>query len=79
MYFLIDKIYLCGITAKPPHREINKTALGATESVDWEYRSSCLELVQELRNNGVQVLSIEQAENKNKVNFDVLFLTSSSQ
>ena len=47
--FLIEKIYLCGITATPPHREIHKTALGATESVDWEYKENTLALVNELK------------------------------
>jgi len=60
--FLIEKVYLCGITAKPPHKDIQKTALGATESVVWEHYQSTLELVQKLRLNGVEVLSIEQAE-----------------
>ena len=61
--FLIEKIYLCGITAKPPHKDIHRTALGATESVAWEYREDTLELVKELQENGVKVASIEQAEN----------------
>ena len=61
--FLIEKIYLCGITATPPHREIHKTALGATESVDWEYKENTLALVNELKVQGVVVVAIEQAEN----------------
>ncbi|MFD0932512.1 RNA methyltransferase [Psychroflexus salinarum] len=61
--FLIQKIYLCGITAKPPHKDIQKTALGATQTVDWSYRESTLELIQELKEREVQVMSIEQAEN----------------
>ena len=61
--FLIEKIYLCGITATPPHREIHKTALGATESVDWEYKENTLSLVNELKVQGVVVVAIEQAEN----------------
>src|SRR5690554_4069197 len=60
--FLVKKIYLCGITAKPPHKDIQKTALGATESVDWEYVENTLELVTRLQNEGVFVVSIEQAE-----------------
>lgn len=60
--FLLKKIYLCGITATPPHREIRKTALGATESVDWEYRETTLELVGELQGQGMQCLAVEQAE-----------------
>ncbi|MBL4746086.1 MAG: RNA methyltransferase [Flavobacteriaceae bacterium] len=61
--FLIQKIYLCGITATPPHKEIHKTALGATESVSWEYREDTMELLRELQGNGVKVGAIEQAEN----------------
>ncbi|MDA7798755.1 RNA methyltransferase [Flavobacteriaceae bacterium] len=61
--FLIEKIYLCGITATPPHREIHKTALGATESVDWEYKENTLALVNELKAQGVVVAAIEQVEN----------------
>ena len=60
--FLIEKIYLCGITATPPHKDIRKTALGATESVSWEYRKDTLELVGELRAQGYQMVSVEQAE-----------------
>ncbi len=60
--FNVEKIYLCGITAQPPHREIQKTALGATETVSWEHRNSILELVYELKSQGVKVASIEQAE-----------------
>ncbi|MDE0536630.1 RNA methyltransferase [Tenacibaculum sp. L6] len=61
--FLIEKIYLCGITATPPNKEIHKTALGATESVDWEYVESTMDLVEKLQAENVKVLSIEQAEN----------------
>jgi 23S rRNA (guanosine2251-2'-O)-methyltransferase len=60
--FNVEKIYLCGITAQPPHRDIQKTALGATETVVWEYRQSIEELVIELKQQGVFVCSIEQAE-----------------
>lgn len=61
--FLVQKIYLCGITATPPHKDIRKTALGATESVDWEYRKDTLEVVRELKRQGVQTVAVEQAEN----------------
>lgn len=61
--FLVQKIYLCGITATPPHKDIRKTALGATESVDWEYRKDTLALVEELKSNHIKVISVEQAEN----------------
>ncbi len=60
--FNVEKIYLCGITAQPPHREIQKTALGATESVKWEYRKDSVELVHELKSQGVVICSIEQTE-----------------
>jgi len=61
--FLIEKIYLCGITAKPPHKDIHKTALGATESIDWEYFENILELVENLQKESVEIVSIEQAVN----------------
>lgn len=60
--FLVEAIYLCGITAKPPHREIQKTALGATESVAWIYFESTLQAVEKLHQAGCKVYSIEQAE-----------------
>lgn len=58
--FAVEKVILCGITAKPPHREIQKTALGATESVDWEYSESCSGAVNELKNAGYKAVGIEQ-------------------
>jgi 23S rRNA (guanosine2251-2'-O)-methyltransferase len=61
--FRIEKIFLCGITGTPPHRDIQKTALGATESVTWEYRENIDELIQELKLLNVYIASIEQAEN----------------
>ena len=61
--FLIEKIYLCGITAKPPHKDIHKTALGSTNSVAWEYVEDTLKLVQKLKSNNIKIISIEQAEN----------------
>ncbi|CAM1343254.1 RNA methyltransferase [Tenacibaculum aestuarii] len=61
--FLIEKIYLCGITATPPNKEIHKTALGATESVDWEHIENTMDLVEKLQAENVNVLSIEQVEN----------------
>ncbi|CAN0015087.1 unnamed protein product [Chrysoparadoxa australica] len=60
--FLVEKIWLCGITGKPPHREIQKTALGATESVDWEYAQDIRELIIELKSQGFIIVSIEQAD-----------------
>lgn len=61
--FLIEKIYLCGITATPPNKEIHKTALGATESVAWEYVEDTLTLVNQLQADNIKVATIEQAEN----------------
>lgn len=60
--FLIKKIILCGITAKPPHREIQKTALGATESVDWEYFKTTKEAVEVLRSQNCKIAAVEQAD-----------------
>ena len=60
--FLIEKIYLCGITATPPHNDIRKTALGSTETVNWEYAEHTLDVVNKLRSKNVKVISIEQAE-----------------
>ncbi len=59
--FMTEAIYLCGITATPPHREISKTALGATESVAWRYYSQTLEAVAELKDRGYRIAGIEQA------------------
>ncbi len=61
--FLIKKIYLCGITATPPHKDIQKTALGSTETVDWEYVENTLEVVEKLKAENVKICAIEQAEN----------------
>ena len=60
--FRIEAVYLCGITATPPHPEIHKTALGAEESVEWRYFKTAEDAVNELHTKGYQVLSIEQAE-----------------
>jgi 23S rRNA (guanosine2251-2'-O)-methyltransferase len=65
--FRVEKIYLCGITGCPPHRDIQKTALGATETVKWEYRDNILELIEELKNEGVQIASVEQTEHAVKL------------
>ncbi|PQJ80183.1 RNA methyltransferase [Polaribacter porphyrae] len=65
--FLIEKIYLCGISATPPNKDIHKTALGATESVEWEYAEDTLTLVEKLKTENVKVLAIEQAENSTKL------------
>ena len=58
--FLVKKIYLCGITAKPPNKDIQKTALGATDSVNWEYSESIIETVNTLKKNGIDVIAVEQ-------------------
>ena len=60
--FLVDCIYLCGITATPPHPEMHKTALGAENSVEWRYKKNTLDAVQELHDQGFTVLAIEQVE-----------------
>lgn len=60
--FNIEKIYLCGITATPPHRDIQKTALGATETIDWEYVEDIVSLTERLQKEGVKVCTIEQTE-----------------
>jgi 23S rRNA (guanosine2251-2'-O)-methyltransferase len=59
--FAIQKMILCGITAQPPHREIEKTAIGATQSVDWEHYENTLDAVRALRNEGYVIIAIEQA------------------
>lgn len=61
--FLIEKIYLCGITATPPNKEIHKTALGATETVAWEYVKEVDEVVNQLKQQNIQVYAVEQVEN----------------
>ena len=61
--FLIEKIYLCGITAQPPHKDIQKTALGATETVEWEHIENTLDAIEKLKSENVQILAIEQTEN----------------
>ena len=71
--FLIEAIYLCGITGIPPHRDIQKTALGATETVEWRYFETTSAAINELRSKGYKIASIEQAENAtmlNNVNYD---------
>lgn len=60
--FLIEKIYLCGITATPPNKEIHKTALGATDTVEWEYVKEVLQVVDRLKKENVKILSVEQVE-----------------
>lgn len=66
--FLVEKIYLCGITATPPHKDIRKTALGATESVDWEYAEDTLKVITDLKSKNYRIFSVEQAENSTFLN-----------
>ncbi len=62
--FLIERVILCGITAQPPHREILKTALGSTDTVQWEYEENTVRAVQTLQTNAYQVWAIEQTTQK---------------
>lgn len=66
--FLIEKIYLCGITAQPPHNDIRKTALGSTETVDWEYHEHTQDVIENLKADNVAICSIEQAEEATMLN-----------
>ena len=61
--FAVEAIYLCGITAQPPHREIEKTALGATQSIKWQYFEDVAAAVANLKRNDFEIIAIEQAEN----------------
>lgn len=60
--FLVEKICLCGITPTPPHKEIRKTALGASESVNWKHYANNIDCIQELKAGGYHIISIEQAD-----------------
>jgi len=60
--FLLEAIYLCGVTARPPHREIQKTALGATETVNWKHFKTTLDAVNSLKAEGYKVYAVEQAD-----------------
>lgn len=66
--FAIEKLVLCGITACPPHREIEKTALGATLSVDWVHFEKTTDAIKSLRSNGYTIMAIEQAKNSTMLN-----------
>ena len=61
--FNVERLYLCGITGTPPNKEIAKTALGATESVEWEYKENVEELAKELKSAGYAILLVEQTDN----------------
>lgn len=58
--FLVEKIILCGITATPPHKEIRKTAIGATESVVWEYEKSVIDAIEKLKQKNYKIIGVEQ-------------------
>lgn len=60
--FRLEAVWMCGITGTPPHAEIHKTALGAEDNVDWRYFDNALEAVKKLKEEGVEVLAVEQAE-----------------
>lgn len=60
--FLLEAIYLCGVTAQPPHREIQKTALGATDTVNWKHFETTIEAVNSLKNEGYKIYAVEQAD-----------------
>ncbi|HWZ35489.1 MAG TPA: RNA methyltransferase [Mucilaginibacter sp.] len=66
--FAVEQIVLCGITAQPPHREIEKTALGATASVNWTHYEDVVEAVKKLRTDGYQIIAIEQAQDSVMLN-----------
>jgi 23S rRNA (guanosine2251-2'-O)-methyltransferase len=70
--FLLEKIILCGITPQPPHREIHKAALGATESVDWIYEENISPALQNLKAENFKIIGIEQTSNSEKItNFSI--------
>ena len=60
--FSVERLLLCGITACPPHKEITKTALGATESVEWQHYGTTVEAVTELKQQGYKVFAVEQVD-----------------
>ncbi|MFI5159510.1 MAG: RNA methyltransferase [Sphingobacteriales bacterium] len=66
--FAVEQICLCGITAQPPHRDIEKTALGATQSIAWTYYETPVEAIEQLRKDGYKIIAIEQAENSLMLN-----------
>ena len=66
--FAVEQLCLCGITAQPPHREIEKTALGATQSINWSYFETPLQAVEQLRSEGYRIIAVEQAENSTMLN-----------
>lgn len=75
--FLVESIYLCGITATPPNAEIHKTALGAEDSVNWQYYNDTKDAIIELKRNGFTICATEQAENS--IMLDDLMLDKTKQ
>ncbi len=66
--FLVECMFLCGFTAQPPHRDIHKTALGATDTVNWKYFYSTMEAVKKLKEDGYRIWAVEQVKNSKKLN-----------
>jgi 23S rRNA (guanosine2251-2'-O)-methyltransferase len=66
--FAVEGVCLCGITAQPPHREIEKTALGATQSINWKYYAEPMQAIKQLRNDGYTIVAVEQAESSTMLN-----------
>lgn len=66
--FAVERIFLCGITAQPPHREIEKTALGATQSINWVYQQKVTDAIDSLKAEGYLIIAVEQAENSIMLN-----------
>ena len=66
--FAVERVCLCGITAQPPHRDIEKTALGATQSIAWTYYETPVDAINQLRKDGYKIIAIEQAENSLMLN-----------
>ena len=66
--FAVEQVILCGITGQPPHREIEKTALGATQSIDWVYYKDIALAIIDLRQKGYQIIAVEQAQNSIQLN-----------
>ncbi len=66
--FAVEEIILCGITGQPPHRDIERTALGATQSIDWRYENDILKAINDLKREGYKIIAIEQAEESTFLN-----------
>lgn len=66
--FRIEALYLCGYTPRPPHRDIHKTALGATETVQWQYFETAAEAAETARQNGCKIMAVEQAHDSTPLN-----------